>query len=347
MAHQDVTKALYVHKVLYVLKFNFAGSGDVLWRKSIHSKEVPVNQQGTLYEIVNENLGEYKVLDEEAMKMRYGRLLKPFIWVRETNKISKKGYEKRVVEYTLPGPLGHMLLHSTKGVFDWGKFSIKNTQETAIKVINEEITRLLNLDETQGVFVKLKGHSRGGVAANILASNLAKTYKENSKVKICAVSFDPVPGPSLFSDNVSEQYGTIDLGDMIDSAVVYSINAGYKSSASFAPQKILKTKVIVISTKPHDMGLYSIGEKTLKDGSTKIVKKCYRFKSKIYNPGKLYKLEKGVYWAEEKEGSNFFELTKIEKNNLNEYLTTIQEKGDSTRKNFLSTLLKERVENAT
>ena len=277
------------------------------------------------------------ILDKQAMISKFGTEGTPaYIWTKTNSRLSKHGL-KNIIEITIPGP------QALSGVSDIGSFSIKNNVLKSIPILTERINQCISscLESEGRVYLKIKGHSRGGVAANIVLNKLSQEYGLNDKVEICAVTFDPVPGPLKtgpvsMSDRLEgsnsinpKEYEKLVLSDKVKGAVVYSINTG--KPTDFEPQKMYNYPVTIISEFDHSVGLYEVDEH-------KLHKRGCIFGGKTYKPGKLFKLPKGIYWAKKD-----FNLEIISLLNYKNKIDYIQNYGQNNRKKFLKNIIYNRV----
>lgn len=361
-------------------------------------------------ELSNKKIEKIGFLDLAKMIQKYGKLLclkntdknnrECYVWKKEIVKTKKVKYddwnESKIhqIEYTIPGP------QAFGGVLDAGEFSITRNISNGFFVLKEEIDKYL--DKGDKIYVSVKGHSRGGVAANIVLNKIAKKF--GNKVEINSVAFDPVPGnasvsnaskvvdvikwcknlPSNslswlaswvttnkktdeefekeFSDTLAEQsksddiknYAEISLENTKNSAVIYALKSDYetlgflsgKAYVDFQPQKILNSKVTIISEissknvrdgTGHGVGTQQI-ETDIKSG--KVHKHYFYFDNKAYSQGNLWQLPAGLYWV-----GDDFKLEKIDGNKKLaaeklKFVENMNDKVDTKRKEFLCTLIK-------
>lgn len=102
------------------------------------------------------------------------------------------------------------------------------------------------------MYILVKGHSRGGVAASIFANWLKdESSKEDSKViRIELTLLDPVPGPLHFG-----KFNDITTS-ATQSTVIYSLTADRDlvHKIGFTPQIIRSADRIILTTEGHDCG---------------------------------------------------------------------------------------------
>lgn len=159
-----------------------------------------------LEELGNKKIEKIDFLDLAKMIQKCGKLLclkntdknnrECYVWKKEIVKTKKVKYDDwskskiHQVEYTIPGP------QVFGGALDAGEFSIIRNISNGFFVLKEEIDKYLDKDDK--IYVSVKGHSRGGVAANIVLNKIAKKF--GNKIEINSVAFDPVPGNALVSN---------------------------------------------------------------------------------------------------------------------------------------------------
>ena len=309
------------------IKIKFAGSGDYFWRKPYTSKE-PQEAEVKDYisntyskfgfliyrtskknvdinKLTEENCKEaanLEVVDFRQMKKQYGDLIDKdaFIW-------RKFKASKNQINYTIPGPQGGGIkieslgIKWLNGIRNSGDFSIEKNIQNAIKVIVSEIEKQAKILRKK-IKIIVKGHSRGGVAATNFVNKIAYlTKKYKGKIELYEVAFDPVPGPGN-DDNDDYKYNEIDLNEEVKGAIILAIDSNHP--IGFAPQKVYKTKVKIISRLDAKSWLQSLkalifGDEPLGhgvgldhiecfyDSETKKVlkarKHCYYLKSKFKN----------------------------------------------------------------
>ena len=159
-----------------------------------------------------------------------------------------------------PGPGTTSELEKGRGLFDSGKYKIKNT----IKICTEVIESLVNEFKSNfdKIYLRIKGHSRGAVAATQIVKKLSSVFPNDDKVEIRALFYDPVPGPDFWN-----HYG---LGDPVDmeidknrtlrTAVVVSVNPA--KPLGFRAQYVKNSNVIIFTSLGHSVGtknLYNDG----------------------------------------------------------------------------------------
>ena len=173
------------------------------------------------------------------------------------------------------------------GIFDSGEYSIKENIKSAKDKFYHEKQFFGYSGTITGVYILVKGHSRGGVAASIFANWLKdESSKEDSKViRIELTLLDPVPGPLHFG-----KFNDITTS-ATQSTVIYSLTADRDlvHKIGFTPQIIRSADRIILTTEGHDCGTGIRGK------SNKKIK--YSFNGKIYSLSQLNQLDRGVYCA--------------------------------------------------
>ena len=356
----------------YIIKINFAGSGDFVWRKVVHSNTIELDEdlakqssddkrkelaeqledlvprdQSILFRFEGE---EILAILPNTLRSMYGE---GQINVKRGNILTfwfKQDISKLKTTYTVPGVQGKLFGMVGHGAADIGQYSIRKTVETLISEIIKKIDTLsTSLDDNDHVIVRVKGHSRGGVSANFVIKQLSQKYKSNPNIRIKTVLFDPVPGPSILSERSgnlkSNEYDEISLDEMISSAVVYSLKSNKTGmQEQFNIQKVLKSRVIIIMDEDHAVGLY---DTSVKEDGNKTVKRLYSIsipgkENCEYSPGKLMDLPDGIYWADNNQQKKRFELTKLNKRNVQRYVSIIAKSNVEFRRNFLLRLIYEK-----
>lgn len=193
------------------------------------------------------------------------------------------------------------------GLSDSGEYSIKENIKSAKEKFNHEKQLFSYSSTITGVYILVKGHSRGGVAASIFANWLEKeSSKEDSKViRIELTLLDPVPGPFHFG-----KYNDITTS-ATQSTVIYSLTADRDivHKIGFTPQTIERADRIILTDEGHDCGTGTRG------AMNKKIK--YRFNDHIYSLSQLNQLDRGIYHAIKRD--NIIQLELI--NNANDIMT--------------------------
>ena len=150
--------------------------------------------------------------------------------------------------------------------------------------------------------MKIKGHSRGGVAGTAIFKNLSnqlskfKNDKNENKVEMSGIFYDPVPGPDFWQH---ENLYSIDLKNSDDkdsnqnnlkTAIVVSTDP-YRT-CGFGSQEVKNSDVVILTSLGHSVGTQNIYHN--KDG--KYSKTKWEYKGKLYNYGEISDLEPGIYY---------------------------------------------------
>ena len=211
---------------------------------------------------------KFEILDLEKMEDMYGKMISKDtpIWVKTRIKY-KDGQKIEQTEFTITGPM------CRGGIADFGEHSIANNVNRSVPImegiINEYIEKASQNkeDKLKKVEMVIKGHSRGGVAANIVTNKIIDKFRNNSNIvsdlKLETVAFDPVDGKdndllSLFDSEY--QNITIEGLDQNESqnlkhgTVVYAMHSSHNFKASisnpepgFDPQIVKNARVVIIS----------------------------------------------------------------------------------------------------
>lgn len=329
------------------------------------------------------NIKEINDLDLAKMLQKYGKLLKlerklknetreVWVWKKEvtkTKKLNNDWLKSKIhqIEFTIPGP------QDMGGVLDTGEFSIIRNIVNGYSVLENEINK--HLGEGNKIHVSVKGHSRGGVAANIVLNEIVNQFGNKSNVEFSSVAFDPVPGNQEVSNmgffnffRVSKnhqpfekQYHEINLNNTKNSAVIYTLKSGYetlglvskKAYVDFQPQKIFNSKVTIISEinskNVHGVKGHGVGTQLVEkdENSGKFHKRYFHFEGKSYSQGNLWQLPAGLYWVgddfnlHKMDGDKNRSFTEGKLKFIKDYDS---DKVDKMRKEFLKTLIEQHME---
>ena len=333
-------------------------------------------------QLKKENIKEINDLDLAKMLQKYGKLLKlerklknetreVWVWKKEvtkTKKLNNDWLKSKIhqIEFTIPGP------QDIGGVLDTGEFSIIRNIVNGYSVLENEINK--HLGEGNKIHVSVKGHSRGGVAANIVLNEIVNQFGSKSNVEFSSVAFDPVPGNQEVSNmgffnffRVSKnhqpfekQYYEINLNNTKNSAVIYTLKSGYetlgpitkKAYVDFQPQKIFNSKVTIISginsKDVHGVTGHGVGTQLVEkdENSGKFHKRYFHFEGKSYSQGNLWQLPAGLYWV-----GDDFKLHKMDgdknrsftEGKLKFIKNSTRDEVDEKRKDFLTELIKKHI----
>jgi hypothetical protein len=333
-------------------------------------------------ELENKKIDKINDLNLAKMLQKYGKLLKlerklknetreVWVWKKEitkTKKLNNDWLKSKIhqIEFTIPGP------QDIGGVLDTGEFSIIRNIVNGYSVLENEINKYLGKGK---IHVSVKGHSRGGVAANIVLNEIVNQFGNNSNVEFSSVAFDPVPGNDIVSNMgffnffgtsknhqpFKDQYREINLNNTKNSAVIYTLKSGYetlgpvskKAYVDFQPQKIFNSKVTIISEinskNVHGVTGHGVGTQLVeKDGNSgKFHKRYFHFEGKSYSQGNLWQLPAGLYWV-----GDDFNLHKMDgdknrsftEGKLKFIKDSDSDKVDKMRTEFLKTLIKQHME---
>ncbi len=330
-----------------------------------------------------ENINETNDLNLAKMLQKYGKLLelerklpnnearKIWVWKREvtkTKKLNNDWLKSKIhqIEFTIPGP------QDIGGVLDRGEFSIIRNIVNGYSVLEKEINKYLGKDNK--IHVSVKGHSRGGVAANIVLNEIVNQFGNNSNVEFSSVAFDPVPGNpevsnmgffNFFGVNKNhqpfgEQYREISLNNTKNSAVIYTLKSDYetlgpitkKAYVDFQPQKIFNSKVTIISEinskNVNGVTGHGVGTQLVEkdENSGKFHKRYFHFEGKSYSQGNLWQLPAGLYWV-----GDDFKLQKMDgdknkkftQEKLDYIKNSTRNEVDEKRKEFLGNLIEQHM----
>ncbi|BED91886.1 MAG: hypothetical protein CfP315_0429 [Candidatus Improbicoccus pseudotrichonymphae] len=310
-----------------VIKVNFAGTGDIVWRKFSEKSEKVISGRLGFKKAFGKSGSE--VIDSEAMGKMYGeqQILKGkkvLVWLK--NKIYKK--DEDITDYFTYSVAGVLKLAGGLRIFgllNLGEYSMDRIVKMASEIIKKKIKNLLSEKKYKLVTLYIKGHSRGGVISNEFSKKIFKDgdLKKNiqkEKLKVELTLFDPVPGPfESFKKNVSffKEENQPD-----SSVIIYPINT---LSRAFRNQFLYNAKTYILvcsiedSFKTGKLNVHSSGLNTYERRNGKMKKKQYTYEEEEYTIGKLKELPEGIYYSEK------FILKKIE--NINEAKNFLKKYG--------------------
>lgn len=216
----------------YLLIIDIAGSGN----KRINSYR---NSEVTMF-----GYSDDMIADGPS----YGKVLKGRV---------DDGYKYKI---DVQGPAGLV----NAGVFDFGTNSIENIAKT----LSNQVQQILNVNPDNTITIRVRGHSRGGVALSFFLREISEQYKPNVSVDY-SIQYDPVPGQTISTDSMdynlkkpSEYYRyDVDRSLVKKSIVVYSLYTQYgkeqlgTTENSFVPQAVFGTDIIIIECENHSVGL--------------------------------------------------------------------------------------------
>jgi len=296
-----------------VLSFIIAGSGNAQWNK-VHKGFNGINEKFTS-ELIEENEKKEKkeVLDfvnqhyrtetnqditenedklEEALREVYGESQ----YVDENGNVTSKkegakllsGFReiKKGTQTTvnLSGPLGDIAIApGMAGSFNTGDYSIENLEKYVVnyadKWLSEKANELKEKNTIKPIHIHLKGHSRGGVAANESAVLINKLIEDKypalrEYVDFDLAVYDPVPGLGSYSEHASVDHASDNIktpngvGKGLNSdptqknsvTVIYSLhsNNDWPHKLAFKPQEVKGANRVIMTGMNHDVGIYDI-----------------------------------------------------------------------------------------
>ena len=208
---------------------------------------------------------KFEILDLEKMEDMYGKMISKDtpIWVKTRIKY-KDGQKIEQTEFTITGPMG------CGGILDIGEHSIANNVKRSIPIMKRIINGYINEakqneeDKLKKVEMVIKGHSRGGVAANIVTNKIIDEFRNNSNIvsglELETVAFDPVPGKDNDYSPFNPEYQNITIEgldqdeskNLKHGTVVYAMHSSHnfsikKLEPGFNPQDVKNARVVIIS----------------------------------------------------------------------------------------------------
>ena len=208
---------------------------------------------------------KFEILDLEKMEDMYGKMISQNcpIWVKTRIKY-KDGQKIEQTEFTITGPMG------CGGILDIGEHSIANNVKRSIPIMKRIINGYIKEakqneeDKLKKVEMVIKGHSRGGVAANIVTNKIIDEFRNNSNIvsglELETVAFDPVPGKDNDYSPFNPEYQNITIEgldqdeskNLKHGTVVYAMHSSHnfsikKLEPGFNPQDVKNARVVIIS----------------------------------------------------------------------------------------------------
>lgn len=206
-----------------------------------------------------------KVLDLMEMENKYGKMISQNcpIWVKTRIKY-KDGQKIEQTEFTITGPM------CRGGIADFGEHSIKENVNRSVPIMEGIINGYIKEakqneeDKLKKVEMVIKGHSRGGVAANIVTNKIIDEFRNNSNIvsglELETVAFDPVPGKDNDYSPFNPEYQNITIEgldqdeskNLKHGTVVYAMHSSHnfsikKLEPGFNPQDVKNARVVIIS----------------------------------------------------------------------------------------------------
>lgn len=246
-----------------VIKLDIAGSGYRFWIKAAHP-------MGGRQPIPPANIAASYGIEQQGDQM-VPEVGEDYVY-RERNRAN-------VTTYTLSGPLAIM------GASDSGTYTIEKNVQMGIALIKSHIS---NLPE-RPIYVLIKGHSRGAVAASRIAKNIKELNVPN--VLVLLTVFDPVPGPLHSGEDSAISTQTADAATLIVSldpkrAIFNPL---------FGAQRVSGSQRVILTLEDHLCGLQ---EKTEAGNH----KQGFTYNGRHYSAMQLSLLNIGLYGAK-KDGT--------------------------------------------
>jgi len=220
----------------------------------------------------------------------------------------KKGTHTTV---NLSGPL------AMNGASNSGTYSIENLEKYVVNYadnwLKEKSDRLAAGEDLKPIHIHIKGHSRGGVAANesaAIINQLVETkYPQLKKyVDFELALYDPVPGFNSYKEHATVDHTSAEIntpngkGKGLNSepnsrnnvTVIYSLisNNDFAHRHFFAPQQVKGANRVIMTGKNHNVGIYDIEDNHK-------ASYVYAGNGERYRGTGLAKLPDGIYFADE------------------------------------------------
>ena len=309
----------------FVLRFNIAGSGINHWPKMEkgltgyneienfvvdETANEDVNENDSFYDAARKKSHlKYKMsgkVDEvqnplkPIVEKEYG---KPMYLIGEQTLVENLTDDNRENARILPGVRikrrvnGEVVVNTSGplgmgGTINSGDYSISKLTDYGKQIAEEWLNNVIReIDsnpekKNQPIKIYLKGHSRGGCAADELSTIINhmvhteeryKSLRENFSINLQL--YDPVPGPDgMVTGHSYIDHSKVDAGNTgkserglsvdkkNDATVFYSLHSN--QSLLFAPQTVLGAKRVVLTGMSHNMRLFDIQENNLVNSET-------------------------------------------------------------------------------
>lgn len=252
----------------------------------------------------------------EDVVRRYGEAQQIYI---NTKREKRKHVRKSVSQLkngktriTMAGPL------ALGGMSNSGDYSIENLREYMLQMGVDYLLNTLSsriwIDNPHDIWLRFRGHSRGGVASVQGAMMIKKWVHDNipeyeNYIKFDVTQFDPVPGfgsDSGANKSVDMQGADITegnakmmpLGDSAETTVVYSMHSDHRFF--FTPQEVAHTKRLIITPYAHSVGLGETDkQETNQKGEAHRAAFTDAATGEAYRLSSLNELPEGVYVLDE------------------------------------------------
>lgn len=242
-AEEEAKKERISALKLSKLKFNFAGSGESVW-KTHREKNDKDGKRIEGFKDVEHMSGGKKMHKEKENK-------------------EELGTRKLIFEYA--GPMDK-ILGVAKGAYDSGNNSTAKNLEDAQETLEDSLHKLRNFvnNDTFVIKMDIKGFSRGAATASTFAA-WAKASKWGKNLDINLLLIDPVDGHKLSAEMDSE----VDVSKVYDdkkpdttgTTLMMPLKSGWESiSTSFTPQKIKGYQRLIIITGSKAKHSFGLGE---------------------------------------------------------------------------------------
>lgn len=326
-----------------VLSFVIAGSGSVQWNKmnknfsgynevldkqkyvdgkTINKESSDILKElGDKYHVSNVNPEDDEELVNDLLTREYGKAQyvdnegKAVPANHPDAKLLSGFREKKNGTHTkvnLSGPL------AMGGSSNSGDYSIENLEKYVVNYadnwLKSKSDQLKAGGQIKPIHIHIKGHSRGGVAANesatLINQMVATKYPElKPYVDFELALYDPVPGFNSYREHavVDHTSGEINTpngkGKGLNSepnsknnvSVIYSMisNDDFAHRHFFAPQEVKGANRVIMTGKNHDVGIYDV-EGTHKAGFV------YTGNGETYRGTGISQLPEGIFFCDEK-----------------------------------------------
>lgn len=242
-----------------VIKLDIAGSGYRFWIKAAHP-------MGGRQPIPPANIAASYGIEQQGDQM-VPEVGEDYVY-RERNRAN-------VTTYTLSGPLAIM------GASDSGTYAIEENVKMGVGLIVDHIS---NTPPLMPIYVLIKGHSRGAVAASRIAKKIKELNVPN--VLVLLTVFDPVPGPLHSGEDSAISTQTADAATLI----VSLDPKGILFNPFFGAQRVSGSQRVILTQANHTCSLQKIDP-------TGNHKQGFTYNGRHYSAMQLSLLNVGLYGA--------------------------------------------------
>ncbi|MCC8140616.1 MAG: hypothetical protein LIO67_10045 [Lachnospiraceae bacterium] len=283
-------------------------------KEALHRAKQSARAKQTLQAVQPNSPVEYT--HDENIARRYGDVQRINGKKRKHIRKTVSPEKKNKTRITMAGPLNIF------GASNSGDYSIENLREyikqMGVDYIQQTMISPAWINHPHDIWIRMRGHSRGGVATIEGAMMIKKWMHDNIPglehyVKFDITQFDPVPGfgsasganerVDMTGQNVIREGRDemMPLGDAAETTVVYSMHSEH--AVWFTPQEVAHTKRIILTPYQHGVGLGVTDEQQSSQNATATNSHRAAFTDAAtgdaYRLSSLNELPEGIYILDE------------------------------------------------